>query len=170
MTISVPARVRVSHTGRVLIARYKTDLVAGYLHAALGLQARLLQAAEEGERKGSVIKILILQPLAHQAQDNEPYALAVLERALVLAEPEGYVRILVDEGEAMRLLIAGFRLIIKKPSPQDAHPLRGYMERLLAAFPQSREANPKSEIRNDRAFERTRAGSAQTATKRIKRS
>ena len=28
-----------------------------------------------------------------------------LERALALAEPEGYVRIFVDEGEAMRLLI-----------------------------------------------------------------
>ena len=90
---------------RVLIARYKTDRVDGDLHAALGLLARLLQAAEEGGRNGSVIEILILQSLAYQAQGNLPRALASLERALALAEPEGYVRIFVDEGEAMRLLI-----------------------------------------------------------------
>jgi LuxR family maltose regulon positive regulatory protein len=71
-----------------------------------------------------------------------------MERALALAEPEGYVRIFVDEGEPMRLLIADFRLIINKLSPQDAHPLRGYVEQLLAAFPQPREANPKSKIQN----------------------
>jgi LuxR family maltose regulon positive regulatory protein len=55
------------HTlSRVFVARYKTDLVDGDLHAALGLLAHLLQAAEEGERKGSVIEILISQSLAHQ--------------------------------------------------------------------------------------------------------
>jgi LuxR family maltose regulon positive regulatory protein len=90
---------------RVLIAQYKTDRVDGDLQAALGLLARLLQAAEEGGRNGSVIEILILLSLAHQAQGNQSRALASLERALTLAEPEGYVRIFVDEGEALRLLI-----------------------------------------------------------------
>jgi LuxR family maltose regulon positive regulatory protein len=90
---------------RVLIARYKSDRVERAIHEAMGLLERLLNAAEDGERTGSVIEILVLQALAHQAQANIPCALDPLERALTLAEPEGYVRILVDEGEPMRDLL-----------------------------------------------------------------
>ena len=90
---------------RVLIARYKSDRVDGSIHEAMGLLERLLQAAEEGGRMGSVIEILVLQALAHQAQGNISLALAPLERALALAEPEGYVRIFVDEGPPMAALL-----------------------------------------------------------------
>jgi LuxR family maltose regulon positive regulatory protein len=125
---------------RVLIAQYKTDQVEGDLHAAVGLLARLLQAAEEGERNGSVIEILILQSFAYQAQGDQRRALASLERALTLAEPEGYLRIFADEGEAMQLLFE------KYLSNRD-HPLSGYVERILAAFTQpAPPKNEKSEI------------------------
>ena len=76
------------------------------LHEAMGLLERLLQAAEAGERTGSVIEILVLQALAHQAHGDIPAALVPLERALALAEPEGYVRIFVDEGPPMAALLA----------------------------------------------------------------
>jgi hypothetical protein len=62
---------------------------------------RLLEAAEHGARTGNVITILVLQALAHQAQGELAAALAPLERAVALAEPEGYVRTFVDEGPAM---------------------------------------------------------------------
>src|SRR3990172_507064 len=114
---------------RVLIAAGKSDREAGSLDEATRLLGRLLQAAETGGRLGSAIQILLLQALAFQAQDNLPHALAVLERALTLAEPEGYVRIFVDEGEAMRLLI-------EEQSRNRDHPLSGYADRLLAAFTQ----------------------------------
>ena len=123
---------------RVLIAQEKRGLVDGSIHDAKGLLERLLQAAEEGGRKGSVIEILVLQALAHEAQGNLPPALVSLERALTLAEPEGYVRIFVDEGEAMRLLI-------EKQSRNRDHPLSGYADKLLAAFSQP-VAAPKSAI------------------------
>ena len=90
---------------RVLIARHKSEREDRSIHEAVGLSESLLKAAEEGERTGSVIEILVLQALAHEAQDNIPNALAPLERALTLAEPEGYVRIFVDEGELMRILL-----------------------------------------------------------------
>jgi LuxR family maltose regulon positive regulatory protein len=90
---------------RVLIARYKSDRGTGSIHEAIGLLERLLQAAEEGKRMGSVIEILVLQALAHQAQGNITPALVFLERALTLAEPEGYVRIFVDEGKPMAELL-----------------------------------------------------------------
>ena len=132
---------------RVLIARYKADQVNDDLHAALGLLERLLQAAEAGGRNGSVIEILILQALAYQAQGNHSRALAPLEHALSLAGPEGYVRLFVDEGEAMRFLISDFRLQIEKQSRNRDHPLNDYVNKLLAAFTQ-REVMPQSTIQN----------------------
>jgi LuxR family maltose regulon positive regulatory protein len=45
-----------------------------------------------------VIEALVLQALALQAQDKDDQALATLQRALVLAEPEAYVRTFIDEG------------------------------------------------------------------------
>ncbi len=90
---------------RVLLARYTSDHGDGSLHEALGLLERLLQAAEEGERTGSVIEILVVQALAHQAHGDILASLVPLERALRLAEPEGYVRMFVDEGPPMALLL-----------------------------------------------------------------
>lgn len=111
----------------------------------------LLQAAEAQQRRGSALDILLVQALANEAQGNHPQALASLERALTLTEPEGYLRALVDEGEAMRLLILDFRLQIEKQSRNGVHPLLGYVERLLAAFPQSLEAIPQSKIANPKS-------------------
>src|SRR5262249_14528303 len=71
----------------------------------MGLLDRLLHAAEAGGRTGSVIEILALQALSHQAQGDIPTALIPLERALTLAEPENYVRTFVNEGPAMMSLL-----------------------------------------------------------------
>jgi LuxR family maltose regulon positive regulatory protein len=138
---------------RALIARYKTDRADDDLQAVLSLLARLLQAAEEGGRNGSVIEILILQSLAYQAQGDGSRALTSLERALSLAEPEGYIRIFLEEGEAMRLLILDFRYVIEKSARNEVHPLFSYVDKLLVAFPQpaatslqTKTQNRKSEI------------------------
>ncbi|HZB96286.1 MAG TPA: LuxR C-terminal-related transcriptional regulator [Herpetosiphonaceae bacterium] len=72
---------------------------------AVALLDRLLRAAEDGGRTGSVIEILVLQALAQHQHGRTPAALASLERALTLAEPEGYVRIFVDEGPGMAELL-----------------------------------------------------------------
>jgi LuxR family maltose regulon positive regulatory protein len=90
---------------RVLIARYRSDHEVGSIHEAIGLLEILLHAAEEGKRNGSVIEILALLALAHEAQGDIPLALVSLERALTLAEPEGYVRIFLDEGKPMAELL-----------------------------------------------------------------
>jgi len=81
---------------------------------------------------------VLVQALAYEAQGNRPQALAALKRALSLAEPEGYVRIFVDEGESMQLLI-------ERQLRNRDHPLSGYADKLLAAFTQP-VAAPKSAI------------------------
>jgi LuxR family maltose regulon positive regulatory protein len=112
---------------RVLIAQHQNDPIAGSLHETIALLERLLQAAEAGGRMGSVLEILVVQALALQAQGNVSQALASMERALALAEPEGYVRIFVDEGEPMRSLI-------EKQSRDQDKTFLAYVDKLLAAF------------------------------------
>jgi LuxR family maltose regulon positive regulatory protein len=74
---------------------------------------------------GSVIEILILEALAHEAQGNIPVSLIPLEQALTLAEPEGYIRMFLDEGTPMAQLLR----------EAAAHEIRpGYTGKLLAAF------------------------------------
>jgi LuxR family transcriptional regulator, maltose regulon positive regulatory protein len=91
---------------RILIAQYKQDRDHQFIHDAVRLLDRLLKAAEEGGRTGSVIEILMLQALALEAQGDTSRGLVPLERALALAEPEGYLRIFVDEGMPMVPLLA----------------------------------------------------------------
>ena len=85
-----------------------------------------------------MIEILVLQALAYHAQGDIPAALLPVQHALMLAEPEGYVRMLVDEGDAMRLLI-------EKQSHNQDHLLNSYADKLLVAFTQPMAA-PKSAI------------------------
>ena len=91
---------------------------------ALSFLNRLWQSAEAEERMGSAIVILILQSLILQTQGNTARALMYLERALILAEPEGFVRSFVDEGDPMRALIAESAIDYKQfgPCPLRRHP------------------------------------------------
>jgi LuxR family maltose regulon positive regulatory protein len=92
---------------------------------ATQLLERLLGAALAGGRAGSAIEILVLQALALQAGGDGAAASLPLERALALAEPEGYVRTFVDEGAPMAALLqAGVKRGVA-PS---------YARALLAAF------------------------------------
>ncbi len=113
---------------RVLLARYQSergDDADRSIREAMGLLERLLRAAEEGGRTGSSIEILVLQALGHQAQGDSAAALAPLQQALKLAEPEGYVRRFVDEGPGMAQLLRG---------AAERGIMPGYTAKLLAAF------------------------------------
>lgn len=90
---------------RVLLAQYLHDHDDHAILDAIGLLDRLLMGAEEGGRTGNVIEILILLALAHQTRGDTPPALMMLERALTLAEPEGYIRLFVDEGDRLKRLL-----------------------------------------------------------------
>jgi LuxR family maltose regulon positive regulatory protein len=83
---------------RVLLAR-------GEHEAAIILSNRLLQQAETTGQMRLAIEALILQALALQEKKETEGALAALEKALSLAMPEGYVRMFLDEGEAMTRLL-----------------------------------------------------------------
>jgi len=116
---------------RVLLAQQRRG--TSFTHDSIRLLDRLLDAADTGQRTGSVIEILLLQALAQQGLGDVRAALAALQRALFLAEPEGYVRVFVDEGSPMASLLRA----AAKHGMAD-----GYVRRLLAALGQV-AANPQ---------------------------
>lgn len=80
-------------------------LALGNYDLALVMAGRLLQRAEPANRLGRLIESLVLQALAYQGKQDIAQALAILERAISLARPEGYMRVFLDEGESMAKLL-----------------------------------------------------------------
>jgi LuxR family maltose regulon positive regulatory protein len=114
---------------------------------ALSLLTRLQPVVEAGTRKTGLIELLALRALTLQAQAKSAESVAALECALALAEPEGYVRTFVDEGEPMRLLMADYRLQIERRDGT----LKSYVDKLLMAFPSVTPIAPASQIRNQQS-------------------
>jgi LuxR family maltose regulon positive regulatory protein len=94
---------------------------------ALELLDKLAAGAEAGKRACRSIQIGLLRALVLQALGQLPQAYAQLKLCLDLAEPEGYVRTFLEEGEpALELLTACAR------HTGGAH--SAYIQRLLSAF------------------------------------
>ena len=109
---------------RLLLAQGTRDRSDRRIGEAIELTERLLAAAEDGGRNGSAIDILVVQALARYARDDVSGALAALYRAVAMAEPEGYVRVVLDEGPPMATLL---KVAAKQTNPTS------YVRRLLAA-------------------------------------
>ena len=130
---------------RVLMARHEGERAGRSVHEATRLLERLLPAAEEGGRTGRVIEILVLRALAYQTLGDAPAALAALEPAVVLAEPEGYIRVFLDEGPPMTSLL---RAAAKQATT------RNYVRRLLAAASETGHDGPSKQALIDPLSER----------------
>jgi LuxR family maltose regulon positive regulatory protein len=91
--------------GHAYILLLRLLLAQGDHEGALSLAGRLLHLAEAAHRTRTVIEILVLQALVLQAKKDLPQAIQVLERAVTLARPEGFVRVFLDEGEPMAKLL-----------------------------------------------------------------
>ncbi len=109
---------------RLLLARHATERTGTSLEEATDLLTRLLGEAERGGRVGTVLEVLVLQALAHQVRGDATAAITSLQRALILAEPEGYIRLFADEGPPMGNLL---RALAKKREGG------AYVRRLLGA-------------------------------------
>ena len=109
---------------RLLLAEHVREGSDSALREATGLLERLADAAEAGGRIGPLIELLGLRALAQQQGGDRPGALDTLERALALAEPEGHVRVFLDEGDPMSVLLGA--LAARRPE-------WGYLRDLVGA-------------------------------------
>lgn len=106
---------------------------AQHFQTMLQMLESLLNQAESQNRLRSRIDILITQALAFSAKDSAK-ALAVLEQALTLAEPEGYLRLFVDEGKPMAELLSKFK----------SGNLQQYAKKILASFAPQQNLPPST--------------------------
>jgi LuxR family maltose regulon positive regulatory protein len=118
--LGYPREIDYADLARVLITQDRAG-------EALPLLERLLEAARLMGRHGDELRYLVLIALSHHSLGNMPSALDTLSQALTLAEPQGYVRIFVDEGTPMAELL-GFAI------SQDIS--SDYAKELLTAFPE----------------------------------
>jgi LuxR family maltose regulon positive regulatory protein len=106
---------------RALLAQNKLD-------EAIRLTSCLGESARSGGRQGRLIEIMMLKALALQAVGDTTQADVALTKSLALAEPSGYVRIYLDEGQSMQVLLAQWL------AHAGSNPLRDYAIHLLSQF------------------------------------
>ena len=105
------------------LSQARVHLANGKPSAALDVLTHHRQTAEAQGWHDERLSVLVLQALALHAGGATDEALSVLDEVLVEAEPQGFQRLFIDEGQPMAEL---FRLI--------PHSHRtGYVQRLLAA-------------------------------------
>jgi LuxR family maltose regulon positive regulatory protein len=130
----------------------RTLIALGDPSAALTLLMPYRQQVEEKRWEDERLKAMVLQVIAHYQLNEKDQARQLLADTLRLAEPGGFIRLFVEKGEPMRLLIFDLRSWIENQSGVRIHPLRGYVDKLLAAFTPleavlvSPIKNPQSEL------------------------
>ncbi len=128
---------------RVMLAQSKTD------EAIVNL-TQPLAAADESGRWGMVIELSILRSLMLIRKGNFREAGIDLERALTLAEHDGFVRVFLEEGQPMQILIAQWLAHAK------SGPIRDYAIQLFSQFdaePNAVSTVPAKDSPNDHLAE-----------------
>jgi LuxR family maltose regulon positive regulatory protein len=90
------------------------------------------------------IEVLALQALLHDAQGDRPAALALLQQAVALAEPGGFIRLFVDLGPRLASLLAQLCR---------AGAAAGYADQILPAFHEPAATVPHTPVPVDRHME-----------------
>ncbi len=103
-------------------------IAQGLIDEAWQLLTRLLEVAQTNGRRSKLIELLNLQALAAHFVKNTTRSLTKLEEALLIAQPEGFVRVFVDEASPMARLLQ--EAIVHDIVPD-------YARQLLSAFPLS---------------------------------
>ena len=96
------------------MSRARVLLSQGNPSTALAVLGPYRQQVEAKNWQDERLKVMVLHAVALHAHGEMDKAVQLLGEALALAEPGGFIRIFVDEGEPMRLLILDFRLWIER--------------------------------------------------------
>jgi LuxR family maltose regulon positive regulatory protein len=138
---NLAAAAQLAETHGLPLSQARVHLARRDPAAALTALERWRAQVEAKGWADELLKVLVLQALALQAASEQDQAVSLLLEALALAEPEGFIRIFVDEGRPMAQLLA--EAVIRQRRP-------AYTSRLLAAFEaekqRSTDANPLSSL------------------------
>jgi LuxR family transcriptional regulator, maltose regulon positive regulatory protein len=125
----------VPQTEFALLTLARIWLAQGKTGQASDLLERVRHGAQEAGRNGRALEAQLLQALADLAAGNEGQAIEKFIQVLARAEPQGYVRLVIEEGTPVAKLL--YQL-----AAQRAAPVHEYAERLLAAYLQEAAKQP----------------------------
>jgi ATP/maltotriose-dependent transcriptional regulator MalT len=129
---NLAAAAQLAQAHALPISQARVHLAQGNPSAALAALEPWRQRVEARALADERLKALVLQSLAWQAQGATDKALHALGDALALAEPGGFVRIFVDEGDPMARLLSTAAARGMMPN---------YIGKLLAAYEAERQKN-----------------------------
>ncbi len=112
----------------VALAASRVSVAQHDPNKAMARLAQSIAVAEDRGWMGAALELRILRSLALSRHGKTREAEADLERAIAIAEPEGYVRVFLDEGEPMRTLLTQW---LARAGPG---PLQDHASHLLAQF------------------------------------
>ncbi len=102
----VTAAAQLAQTHQLPISQARVHLAQGDGAAALALLEPVRQQMEAKHWQDERLKVTVLQAVAWQIHGAQDKALHLLTDALTLAQPEGFIRIFVDEGLPMAQLLS----------------------------------------------------------------
>jgi LuxR family maltose regulon positive regulatory protein len=111
---------------------------------ALQVADKIVGHAQKEGLLDTVIHMLVLQAASWTKRKNDACALECLERALALAEPEGYIQVFIERGQPLQRLLRLF---------QERHGASEFVSRLLAAFEPHRKPGPEPSSANQALVE-----------------
>jgi LuxR family maltose regulon positive regulatory protein len=126
--------------------------------AAEDLLAQLTVYLQSINIKCTLIDVLALESLLHDAQGDEAAALQKLAQSLALGKPGGFIRKFVDLGPSMNHLLTRLQ---RQEGGSD------YVNRILAAFPPATRETPAIDPLTERELQALRLLATELSTQEI---
>ena len=119
------------------VSQARVHLARGNPAAAMALLEPARRQAGAKSWKSERLRMTILEAIARHTLGEGAKAVKLLNEALALAEPGGFIRIFVDEGQPMAALL---RMAAKHGSTTP------YVRQLLAAFGNAEDRTPVNQL------------------------
>jgi ATP/maltotriose-dependent transcriptional regulator MalT len=103
---NLTAAAHLAQAHELPLSQTRVHLAQGDTSAALAILGPLRQQMEAKEWEDERLRVMVLQAVALQAHGDEDQAVQLLCDALELAEPDGFIRLFVDEGKPMAHLLS----------------------------------------------------------------
>jgi LuxR family maltose regulon positive regulatory protein len=124
---NLEAAAHLAETYKLPLSQARVHLAQGDPSTAVEVLRAYRQQVEAKSWQDERLKAMVLESIALHAHGETEQAVKVLRESLALAEPEGFIRIFVDEGSPMAELL-------ERMKNEDGR-VKNYIGKLLASFP-----------------------------------
>jgi LuxR family maltose regulon positive regulatory protein len=127
----------LAQTYRLPLSQARVHLARGEAEAASADLESYRQQVESNGWRDERLRVMVLRALMFHAHSETDRAMTLLGDALEFAEPGGFIRIFIDEGETMAQLLT--EAVVRGMMP-------AYVDQLLAAFEAEQQKRDKAPV------------------------